>query len=136
MSLVWTQKILLLSFLASVLRSYCWDSGMLYIKIASKLYSVLYLKELYKFISSIWSKKQLKEIPLRALKVAKCLKIFFCKLLNSYFGPKCIATFATFAIFHCHLPFLASLEMEHFDVQTSYGGLKVSEFNQEFISDV
>ena len=32
---------------------------------------VLYLKELYKFISSIWSKKQLKEIPLRALKVGK-----------------------------------------------------------------
>ena len=43
---------------------------------------------------------------------------------------------ATFAICHCHLPFLASLEMEHFDVQTSYGGLKVSEFNQEFISEV
>ena len=31
--------------------------------------SVLYLKELYKFISSIWSKKQLKETPLRALKM-------------------------------------------------------------------
>ena len=43
---------------------------------------------------------------------------------------------ATFAICRCHLPFLASLEMEHFDVQTSYGGLKVSEFNQEFIYDV
>ena len=24
--------------------------------------------------------------------MAKCLKIFFCKLLNSYFGPKCIGT--------------------------------------------
>ena len=43
---------------------------------------------------------------------------------------------ATFAICHCHLPFLASLEMANFDVQTSYGGLKVSEFNQEFISEV
>ena len=43
---------------------------------------------------------------------------------------------ATFAIFHCHLPFLASLAMANFDVQTSYGGLKVSEFNQEFISKV
>ena len=50
-----------------------------------------------------------------------------------------IATIATFAIFHCHLPFLASLaslEMANFDIQTSYGGLKVSEFNQEFISEV
>ena len=43
---------------------------------------------------------------------------------------------ADFAIFPCHLPFLASLEMANFDVQTSYGGLKVSEFNQEFISKV
>ena len=34
---------------------------------------ILYLKELYKFISSIWSKKQLKEIPLRALKGEKCI---------------------------------------------------------------
>ena len=49
-----------------------------------------YPKELYTFISSIWSKKQLKETPLRALKGGKCLKIFFCKVLNSYFGPKCI----------------------------------------------
>ena len=37
---------------------------------------------------------------------------------------------------HCHLPFLASLKMANCDVQTSYGGLKVSEFNQESISDV
>ena len=43
---------------------------------------------------------------------------------------------ANFAICHCHLPFLASLEMANFDIQTSYGGLKVSEFNQEFISEV
>ena len=49
------------------LRSYCWDSGMLYIKIAG----VLYLKELYKFISSNWSNKELKETPLRALKGGK-----------------------------------------------------------------
>ena len=32
--------------------------------------------------------------------------------------------------------FLACLEMANFDVQTSYGGLKISEFNQEFISEV
>ena len=38
---------------------------------------VLYLKELYKFVFSIWSKKQLKEIPLRALKGGKMpLNIF------------------------------------------------------------
>ncbi len=43
---------------------------------------------------------------------------------------------AIFAILLCQLPFLASLKMTIFDVQTSYGGLKVSEFNQEFISEV
>ena len=32
---------------------------------------VLYLKELYKFVFSIWSKKQLKEIPLKAFKGGK-----------------------------------------------------------------
>ena len=38
---------------------------------------VLYLKELYKFVFSIWSKKQLKEMPLRALKGGKMpLNIF------------------------------------------------------------
>ena len=42
---------------------------------------------------------------------------------------------AIFAILLCHLPFLASLKRTNFDVQTSYGGLKVSEFNQEFISE-
>ena len=36
---------------------------------------------------------------------------------------------ATFAI--CHLPFLASLDLVIFDVQTSYGCLKVSEFYKE-----
>ena len=46
---------------------------------------------------------------------------------------KCIALFA---ILLCHLPFLASLKMTNFDVQKSYGGLKISEFNQEFISEV
>ena len=45
-------------------------------------------------------------------------------------------------IIHCHicqlpLPLLAaSLKMAIFDVQTVYGGLKVSEFNQESISEV
>ena len=43
---------------------------------------------------------------------------------------------AIFANCHCHLPFLASLKMANFDVQISYGGLKVSEFYQESISDV
>ena len=42
---------------------------------------------------------------------------------------------ATFAIYHCHLPFLASLDMAIFDVQTSYGCLKVSEFYQESDSE-
>ncbi len=41
-----------------------------------------------------------------------------------------------FAIFLCHLPFLANLKMTIFDIQTSHGGLKVSEFNQKFISEV
>ena len=43
---------------------------------------------------------------------------------------------ANIATCHCHLLFLASLEMPNFDVQTSYGGLKLSEFDQEFISEV
>ena len=43
---------------------------------------------------------------------------------------------AIFAILLCHLPFLANLKMIIFDVQTSYGCLKVSEFDQEFISEV
>ena len=43
---------------------------------------------------------------------------------------------AIFAILLCHLPFLANLKMTIFDVQTSYVGLKVSEFNQQFISEV
>ena len=36
---------------------------------------------------------------------------------------------AIFAILHCHLPFLANLEMIVFNIQTSYGGQKPSEFN-------
>ena len=43
---------------------------------------------------------------------------------------------AIFAYCHCHLPFLASLKMAIFDLQTSAGGLKVSEFNQESVSEV
>ena len=43
---------------------------------------------------------------------------------------------AIFAILLCHLSFLASLKITDFDIQTSYGGLKVSGFNQEFISEV
>ncbi len=35
----------------------------------------------------------------------------------------------------CHLPFLASLYLAIFDVQTSYGCLKVSEFYQESDSE-
>ena len=67
------------------LRSYCWDSGMLYIKIAG----ILYLKELYKFVSSIWIKKQLKQIPLRALKGGKMpLDIFMQASKQGHFGKK------------------------------------------------
>ena len=42
---------------------------------------------------------------------------------------------ATFAICHCHLPFLASLNLAISDLQTSYGCLKVSEFYQESDSE-
>ena len=45
------------------------------------------------------------------------------KLLNSG-----IATFA--------ISFTKSLKMANCDIQTSYGGLKVSDFTQEFISEV
>ena len=38
---------------------------------------------------------------------------------------------ATCDICHCHLPFLASLNIAIFYVQTSYGCLKVSELYQE-----
>ena len=56
---------------------------------------------------------------------------------NLSVGQKLAIKFiAIFAILLCHLPFLASLKMTNFDVQTSYGGLKVSEFDQEFISEV
>ena len=43
---------------------------------------------------------------------------------------------AIFSILLYNLPFLASLKMTNFDAQTSYGGLNISEFNQEFISEV
>ena len=43
---------------------------------------------------------------------------------------------AIFTNCHCHLPVLASLKMALLDVQISYWGLKVSEFYQEFISEV
>ena len=54
----------------------------------------------------------------------------------SVFQKLPIKHIAIIAILLCHLPFLANLKMTIFDVQTSYGGLKVSEFNQEFISEV
>ena len=38
---------------------------------------------------------------------------------------------AIFAILHCHLPFLANLEMIVFNIQTSYGGQKPSELNHK-----
>ena len=47
-----------------------------------------------------------------------------CQNLPKY----CIATFA---FCHKYLPFLAMLDMVIFDIQTSCGGLKVSEFYQE-----
>ena len=43
---------------------------------------------------------------------------------------------ATFSNYYCQLPFLATLKMANFDVQTSFWGLEVSEFNQESISEV
>ena len=43
---------------------------------------------------------------------------------------------AIFAICHCQLPFLASLDLVIFDVQRSCGCLKVSEFYQESDSEV
>ena len=67
-------------------------------------------------------------------------------------APKVLATFllswlyvskkltkyyiAIFANRHCQLPFLVSLKRTKFDVQISYGGPEVSEFYQEFISEV
>ena len=38
---------------------------------------------------------------------------------------------AIFAILHCHLPFLANLEMIVFNIRTSYGGQKPSELNHK-----
>ena len=43
---------------------------------------------------------------------------------------------AIFAICHCQLPFLAMSKNGYFYLHTSAGGLKVSEFNQESISEV
>ena len=49
---------------------------------------VLYLKELYKFVFSIWSKKQLKEMPLRALKGGKMPLNIFLQASKQLFWPK------------------------------------------------
>ena len=50
--------------------------------------SVLYLKELYKFISSMWSKNQQKEKPLRALKGGKMPLNIFLQASKQQFWPK------------------------------------------------
>ena len=53
---------------------------------------VLYLKELYKFVFSIWSKKQLKEMPLRALKGGKMPLNIFLQGSKQLFWPKVHST--------------------------------------------
>ena len=56
---------------------------------------VLYLKELLKIVFSIWSKKQLKEIPLRALKGGKMPLNIFLQASKQLFWLKvqcCSAT--------------------------------------------
>ena len=73
------------------LRSQCWDSGMLYIKIAGELPAFYTLKNFTNSFLPFGVRSNWRKHIWELSRVAKCLKIFFGKLLDSYFGPKCIA---------------------------------------------
>ena len=89
-----------------------------------------HVKVNFKDLNFIWGDfKPQKWIPGKILILLDPHNLSVRQILPKYY-------ISIFAICHCHLPFLASLKMANFDVQISYGGLEVSEFYQESISEV